>query len=147
MADQYHDAADPGGAAVAPSPRPAGPAARTTSRTSMAMAASGQAGAGPLSGGRWEERLRGAGSEVAGQSGQDQRPGLSGVSEVDLGIPSAEAVVPEQDAGSGLGPRGLTELPLPGRALPEREARADAHADELARLGCHVGQQIHRGLR
>ena len=50
-------------------------------------------------GGRGEERLRLPAGGVAGEPGQDQRPGLGGVSEVDLGITVAEAVVPEQDSG------------------------------------------------
>jgi len=58
-----------------------------------------------------------AGGEVACQPGQDQRPGLGGVRQVDFGVLFAEAVVPEQDAASaGLDPHESREL---GRTLRE----------------------------
>src|SRR5215469_3547545 len=101
----------------------------------------------PLLGFGREERLWAATGHVAVQAVQDQGPRLRGVTEVHLGVALAEAVVPEQDAGSGCGPAGVAQLPFPGRALPEWEARGDAHADELARLGDHVRHQVHRCLR
>src|SRR6516225_2564937 len=97
--------------------------------------------------GRGEEWLRLPAGGVAGEPGQDQRPGLGGVGEVDLGVSLAEAVVPEQHAGSGWCAGRLAQLPFPGRALPEREAGRDPHADKLAWLGSHLRQQVYRGLR
>src|SRR6266702_7545776 len=79
-------------------------------RTSCRLAGSRRGG---------EERLRAAAGEIAGEPLKDERPGLGGVSQVYLGVPVSEAVVAEQHARPGLGPRGCGQLPLPGRAFPE----------------------------
>ena len=63
-------------------------------------------GVGSISGKEW---LRAAAGGVAGQPVQDQRPGLGGVGEVDLGVSFGEAVVAEQHAGSSWGPGSLVE--------------------------------------
>src|SRR6266567_896288 len=81
-------------------------------RTNCRLAASRHGG---------EERLGTAAGEVAGEPLKDKRPGLGGVSQVYLGVPVSEAVVPEQHVGPGLGTRGCGQLPFPGRALPERK--------------------------
>src|SRR5439155_5622363 len=101
----------------------------------------------PISyGGRREERLRGTGGDVAGQPLHDERPGLRGVPQINLGVPVAEAVVSEQHRGTGLGAVGGTKLPFPGRALPEREARGDLHPNQLAGFGADLGDEVHGRL-
>jgi len=47
------------------------------------------------------------------------------VTQINLGIPRPETVVPEQDGRPGLGTGAISKLPLPGRAVPEWEARGD----------------------
>ena len=96
---------------------------------------------------RREERLRGAAGEVAGQPlpGSAPRSGRCGR--------SRSRRTPGRSRSAGTGRRFRFRrarphrVPTPRSSPPRTGSRGDAHADELARLGRHIGQQVHRGLR